>query len=178
MAYTGKERIELVQPSGDYRLIPLTRGKVALVSVHRFSEFNSFHWCVTQSKNSGFYAIRRTPDGIVRMHRQILGLPISDMRLGDHINHDTLDNRDENLRIANRAQNQRNKQKTHVRHLDGRFKGVYFHKQNNCLRVKIGHMGKTIHVGCFPIGQEEEAARAYDAKARELYGEFACLNFP
>jgi hypothetical protein len=32
------------------------------------------------------------------------------------------------------------------------------------------------YIGTFAT--EEDAAKAYDAKAKELYGEFACLNFP
>jgi hypothetical protein len=40
----------------------------------------------------------------------------------------------------------------------------------------IGYKGKKIFIGYFD--DETAAARAYDAKAKELYGEFAALNFP
>lgn len=36
--------------------------------------------------------------------------------------------------------------------------------------------GKHNWIGVFD--SEEDAARAYDAKAKELWGEFAYLNFP
>jgi hypothetical protein len=40
----------------------------------------------------------------------------------------------------------------------------------------IRHLGKTSFIGSFLV--EEDAAHAYDAKARQLHGEFACVNFP
>ena len=39
------------------------------------------------------------------MHRIILGLDIGDKRQGDHRNHNTLDNRRDNLRIVTHQQN-------------------------------------------------------------------------
>jgi len=41
---------------------------------------------------------------------------------------------------------------------------------------KIVFNGKGIHIGQFD--DEVEAAKAYDRKAAELFGEFAYLNFP
>jgi len=35
---------------------------------------------------------------------------------------------------------------------------------------------KNIFIGCF--NSEIDAARAYDRAAKEIHGEFACLNFP
>jgi hypothetical protein len=41
---------------------------------------------------------------------------------------------------------------------------------------QIKENGRQVTIGYFD--DEEAAARAYDAKAKELYGEFAALNFP
>lgn len=39
---------------------------------------------------------------------------------------------------------------------------------------RIGINGDTIHLGCYPT--KTEAAKAYNDKATELFGEFARLN--
>jgi len=44
------------------------------------------------------------------------------------------------------------------------------------LVARISHNGKRIFLGYFD--DLEEAARAYDAAAIKLHGEFATLNFP
>ena len=56
------------------------------------------------------------------------------------------------------------------------FRGVHFHKHNKRWRAQIGYNYKLITIGYYDT--PEEAARAYDAKAKELRGEFARLNFP
>lgn len=43
-------------------------------------------------------------------------------------------------------------------------------------RAQIDHAKKRVHIGYFNTA--DEAARAYDAKARELHGSKAKLNFP
>lgn len=56
-----------------------------------------------------------------------------------------------------------------------KYKGVSWHAGSSKWRAQIGHMGKTLHIGQFD--SEAEAARAYDRKSRELFGEFANPNF-
>ena len=92
----------------------------------------------------------------------------------DHINHNGLDNRRENLRICTNAENQRNrgKQKNNT----SGYKGVDWRKDHKKWRARINKDNKTIHIGYYNI--IEEAARAYDAKAKELHGKYAQLNFP
>lgn len=61
-----------------------------------------------------------------------------------------------------------------------KFSGVWQHsakKQGSkTWQAQIKYNGKTHYLGIYLT--EEEAARAYDAKARELYGDQARLNFP
>lgn len=49
-------------------------------------------------------------------------------------------------------------------------------KTKNKWRASIAFQGNLSHLGVFICA--EDAAKAYDAKARELFGLFAHTNFP
>ncbi len=54
------------------------------------------------------------------------------------------------------------------------YKGLYFNKPANKWLVRIHHNGVSHHIGYFE--NEIEGAKAYNEKAIELFGEYACLN--
>ena len=91
----------------------------------------------------------------------------------DHINGNRLDNRKENLRLATPQQNQMNR-KSH-RNSTSKYKGVSWDKSRNKWRALIMIDNKYKHIGRYQ--DEREAALAYDKAARELFGEYAHLNF-
>ena len=160
-----------------FREIILTQNQVALVSAHRFDALSRFSWQARWAKNTrSFYAIRsETRAGkkiSILMHRQILGLEYGDPRQGDHVEPKmTLDNRDENLRIANRNQQAHNKRKCVVN--TSGLKGVTFHKASQKWLSQIGVNQKRIHLGVFPT--KELAYEVYCNAARLHFGEFACV---
>ena len=106
------------------------------------------------------------------IHRLIMDAP-KGMDV-DHINGNPLDNRKSNLRICTHAENQRNKG-AYKNNTSG-YKGVSWYKRDKKWIAGIKHNNKGIYIGLFE--DKEEAARAYDKKAKELHGEFAYLNFP
>jgi len=89
----------------------------------------------------------------------------------DHADHNTLDNRKQNVRVCTRQQNLMN-----ARSLFGTSKheGVSLIAKSGKWLVQISKNRKRIHVGVFI--DEIDAAKAYNDNARELHGEFACLN--
>jgi hypothetical protein len=108
------------------------------------------------------------------MHRQLLGLEHGDPRQGDHRNHDTLDCRRANLRIATRSQQQHNTQRRSD-NLSG-YKGVFLDAQRGKWVAKITVAGKPRYLGVFR--DLKLAALAYDAAAIAAFGRFALINFP
>lgn len=108
----------------------------------------------------------------LRLHR-LIAQPGQDLVV-DHINRDTLDNRRSNLRIVTQQQNCYNISKK--ANTSSVYKGVTWETSRNRWRVKIKHRYKTVNLGRYKT--ETEAALAYDAKAKELFGPFANLNFP
>jgi len=106
------------------------------------------------------------------MHREVLGLEPGDGLAVDHINGNGLDNRRENLRIADKAQNQHNCVSRMGR---SHYKGVAWAGHVGMWRVRLRRRGVSFHVGYFR--DEIDAALAYDLKAAELFGEFARPNF-
>jgi len=93
----------------------------------------------------------------------------------DHINSNGLDNRKANVRFATAQQNCWNQRKQRG-NSSSKYKGVHWEKKRNQWRARITFKGRVVRRGRFET--EQEAAKAYDGKARELFGEFASLNFP
>ena len=89
----------------------------------------------------------------------------------DHINRDKLDNRWNNLRASNRSSNLGNINKYSNNKVG--YKGVRV--QNSKYRAEISKEGIKYHLGYF--SDIVDAAKAYDKKAKELYGKSACTNF-
>ena len=90
----------------------------------------------------------------------------------DHINRNPLDNRKENLRLADYSDNAANRTKT--LYTTSQYKGVSFRASRNCFQAEITFDGKRHYLGNFK--DEKLAAKAYNDKAIELFKEFACLN--
>lgn len=106
------------------------------------------------------------------IHRLILNLLHVDKRLVDHKNHNKQDNTRDNIRICTNVQNQRNRMCQNGK--TSHYKGVTF--QYKSWRSQIESEGIIYKLGSYH--NEIDAALAYDQKARELFGEYACLNFP
>ncbi len=92
----------------------------------------------------------------------------------DHIDRNIRNCQRSNLRYATRAQNAQNQAPT-VANSSG-YKGVGWHTYRQKWRAYIKKNQKAIHLGMFPTA--ELAALAYDHAARQMFGEFAYLNFP
>ena len=91
----------------------------------------------------------------------------------DHANGNKLDNRRENLRICTQSENKAN-QKVRKDSTTG-YKGVH-RTPAGTFCVAVTKDGVPHRLGTFP--DPESAARAYDDKAVELFGEYAATNFP
>lgn len=159
------------------RKIELTQGKYALVDDEDFERINKCKWCAHRHGN-GWRATRgiRKANGKQRtqyMHRIIISVP-NGLEI-DHRNHNGLDNRKSNLRVCTHAENLQNQQQQKPRQGTSKFKGVNWHNARNKWRAYIKSNDKFIHLGVFD--NEIDAAKAYDKKAKELFGEYAYLNF-
>ena len=158
---------------GNHSWTALTRGYITLVSPQDSHLLSATAWRIKYQKGKRWlYAISQHKRKKVQLHRLILQL---DKELqADHINHNGLDNRRENLRAATPIQNSRNT--ISRRNSKSRFIGVYWFKDRNTWMAGICINNKRKHLGCF--SNEEDAARARDQAAIIHFGEFARLNFP
>ena len=103
------------------------------------------------------------------MHKLLTGWPLT-----DHADHDGLNNQRYNLRPATSGQNLQNS----LPRISARspYKGAIWNSQQRKWQAEIRMDGRKRHLGYFL--SDLEAAYTYDAAARELFGEFACPNFP
>ena len=157
----------------DYKEIPLGRtSKRILVSIEDYDHVSQWKW-----HNRQGYAIRvewlnknQTRRKTYQMHREIMNPP--EGLFVDHINGDTLDNRRGNLRTCSQTENARNRIK--YTPTTSRYKGVSWSKdlQQWIAYIRVDDVLK--HLSYFSC--EIEAAKCYNAAAKEYFGEFAKLN--
>lgn len=138
---------------------------VAIVDDEDFERLNEYNWFYTKGR-----ACRVENRKHIAMHNEIMNTPIG--KEIDHINRNALDNRKVNLRICTRQQNICNE----VRKNKSGLRGVHFRDRKKPWVAYITVKRKQINLGSF--NTEKEAAIVYDKKAKELFGEFATLNFP
>lgn len=161
--------------------ILLTQGRFALVDNEDYHKLSKFKWFAMKSKRR-FYAARkiRVSKGKQRtffIHQAILGDPPPTLKRLD-INHkdgNGLNNRRKNLEWATRAINMRSK----IRKAIGTtsvFRGVSFNRATDSWRASVWDADHHYHIGLFEI--EQEAAEAFDERARELGWPEHGLNFP
>ncbi len=89
--------------------------------------------------------------------------------LVDHINHDTLDCRRQNLRICSHIENVRNMKGPNSRNHSG-FRGVHWFARQQEWRAAITLRGKRVYLGAFDT--KEHAAEAYAVANKKYFGEF------
>jgi len=128
-------------------------------------------WCHLPGRGS-VSAWDQDLGGYVHLHRLITtasyGLVV------DHVNGDVCDNRRANLRITDLTGNAMNRTANRGGH--STFKGVAQASRSTKWRAQIHVSKRQIYLGLFET--EVDAALAYDAAAREHFGNFGTFNFP
>jgi hypothetical protein len=164
-----ERRKSLVRPADvvGARWIPLTRERWALVDTLDFEAASAHVWFC----HADGYAVTKIKGRAVKLHNFLFGpsthrLPI------DHINRNTLDNRRKNLRQVTGGQNRVNSKINSNN--TSTYRGVT--RSGSGWHARLGHNMCRLYLGYFSTA--EAAARAYDAKAAELFGPAAQLNFP
>jgi len=160
------------------RLIPLTLGLWAIVWESHYDWLMQWKWMAYWNRKSHkFYATRANGSATastsktIWMHRAILGLRSGLVITGDHENGNSLDNRQSNLRPANKFQQSYNRKRM-ANNTSG-YKGVSFHKKTGKWAATITAKGKHYWLGLFDT--PELAYAAYCEAAIRLHGEFARL---
>lgn len=151
--------------------IKLSKGMFAIIDREYFDRVSAFKWHASHNGKNGFIAKRTiylngNSSGIY-MHRFIMNSPKG--MVVDHINHNQLDNKKENLRICTLGENNCN-----TRRKANKYKGVHKRHPLKKWSAKITYKGNQIALGVFKTAKA--GAIAYNEAAKKYHGEFACLN--
>lgn len=142
-------------------LLPIHGGQFALVDPDVFAWASAFRWYLLR----GGYVMRTIrKTRTVYLHRAVTEAPQGTHV--DHINHDKLDNRRENLRVVSPSQNGENRRGANRNSKTG-VRGVMFRHGRYVAYVRAPHGRGSTHIGRFATLAEAEAA-AKRARAESM----------
>ena len=150
-----------------------------LIIISKGKEFNCLYDQEDQELISRFpwslhsqgYAQTTINGKTVLMHRLILGIVDKPEIEVDHRYHNRLDNRRAKIRPCTHSENLHNSRKLKG---SSKYKGVY--RDGKYYHSQITKGQKVVNLGRYH--SEITAGRVYDQAAREIFKDFACLNFP
>ncbi|MBK7366197.1 MAG: hypothetical protein IPI97_14865 [Nitrosomonas sp.] len=158
--------------------IPLTRGQSAIVDDHWFDYLNQWKWHAQWNEyTKSFYACRKVKkenswkeQKVLFMHNVVANTPAG--MLCDHIHHNTLDNREDELRNVTKSQNCINKriQKSNT----SGVVGVFRRKERGTYKAKLTFEGRTVLNKTFKT--LDEAVQAREFAEKKYFGEYANQN--
>ena len=168
MSKMTSKGINKFEATEDTVKIFLQTGNICIIDTEDYEKIQNIYWFEKQGYVCGW-------DKNAKKHVFIHNIITGEKKI-DHINNNPLDNRKANLRkYSKNSQNCINRPKSLLkRKPHSIYKGVTKHRNN--YEAIITKDRKRYFIGSFK--DEIEAAKAYDKKAKELFGEFAHLNFP
>lgn len=161
----GLDRTPIDNGDGSVSL-PLLHDKFVVFDKTDLAKVLKYRWRAVHHGRRHWYARTSCTTGHISMHVFLMGA-VPGMQV-DHIDGDGLNNRRNNLRFSTPAQNGAN-QRPRIK-ARTKFKGIHFTANGWQVTVRGKYAGR--------FKDEIEAAKAYDTKAIEIWGEFAKLNFP
>ena len=132
----------------------------------------------SRNHNQGYKLISLSKNGKVKtftVHRLVAKAFLENpdnKPMIDHIDENKTNNNVKNLRWRTVAENGCNRGRT--KNNTSGYKGVCFDKPANKYKAYININGRLKHLGYFETA--EEASKAYDAKAKEIHGDFFYKN--
>ena len=149
------------------RTLQITRGYSVFLDDDDFERFGKYRWYASIC-GKRVYASREVSKTHSYLHREIMKAPKG--LFVDHKNHNTLDNRKENLRLCTQVENNRNRAGAQSRSKSG-IRGVWWVESRKKWATSIAVNKRTIPLGRFV--KLEDAIKARKDAQDKYYGEFA-----
>lgn len=146
---------------------------ISTSQLERVCEFTNSWFAQYNQKTKSFYAMGKFPiikgekPKQIGLHRWIMESP-KGLEV-DHINHDTLDNTIENLRILTTAENQQNR-KGAPSNSTSVVRGVHWHKHSESWTVQVIVSGKKMSFGYY---RDKNIAEKVAIEMRRKYMPFS-----
>lgn len=134
------------------------KGEEFYFDLEDYAIVSNYTWLIKR----GYVESTDADHKVISLHRIVTN--VKDGEMIDHINHDTKDNRKNNLRICNSSKNQMNK-KLQINNKSGKT-GVFWDKQRNAWKSQISVNKERINLGWYDVFEDAVKIRI---EAEEKY---------